>query len=207
MNLPAEALCATIFKNENGQDQRCHRKARPGYRFCGTCVGMIKRNEYAKGAIAREKALRVESRNALHALMQKNGVEIELPESTDDFNPFEALLDVAQEQLAFKEVCKAKLIKLREDEWRWDSDRTGEQLRSEVALYERAIQRCTDTLIRISRLNLEERLLRIAERQAAIIEMAIIRTLQDLELPIELQAKARAQIVMHLAHAGRERQQ
>lgn len=130
--------------------------------------------------------------------MDANEISVEVREWDHDFNPFDALLDVAQEQMLWKDICLAKLAKLKEDEWRWDGDRAGEQLRSEIMLYERAVDRATKTLERIARLGIEERLTRIAERQVAIVETAIVRTLQELDMPVDLQATARTRIVKHL---------
>jgi hypothetical protein len=108
---------------------------------------------------------------------------------------------VASEVLAWKDTIRAKLAELHEDEWRWDGDRAGEQIRSEIVLYERSLDRCANILTKIARLNIEERLTRISERQQAIVEMAIVRTISEMGLSIEDQAKARKMIVGHLMEA------
>lgn len=187
--------CEGILKSGNP----CFRKPKDGYKLCGYCISALKRNPFppAKRKIA-EIEVEVESRRMLRQLMEQNKVDIEVPEFDKDFNPFDALLQVAQEQMAWKELCLAKLAKLKEDEWRWDGDRAGEQLRSEVTLYERSIKEATDLLIKISRLGIEERLMRIAERQQQIVETAIVRTMQDLDLPLDIQVKARKHIILHL---------
>lgn len=179
--------------------ERCSKRpAKDGNKLCGTCIGTLKRSapHVRRKVIADE--VEIESRRILRELMQNNDVEVEIREWDKDFSPFDALLEVAQEQMAWKDICLAKLAKLKEDEWRWDGDRAGEQLRSEIIIYERAVERATKTLERIARLGIEERLMRIAERQAAIVETAIVRTLQELDLPLETQAKARTRVVMHL---------
>lgn len=181
------------------QGRPCTRPVKaPGYKLCGRCIGQLKRSAPNVRRNVIEKEKEVESRRILRELIRKNDIEIELPEWSEDFNPFEALLDMAQELTAWKDICLAKVAKLKEDEWRWDGDRAGEQLRSEVVLYERAAQRATDLLVKIARLGIEERMMRIAERQAAIVETAIVRTLQDLQLPVDMQAQARTRVVQHL---------
>jgi hypothetical protein len=189
-------MCAHKFKN----GQLCPNEPKDGNQYCGRCIGICKAGQVKNTAIEPKKEPKADAtaRKLLHEIMQQNDVNIEIREWDTNFNPFDALLDIAQEQMQWKDLCLSKFSKLKEDEWRWDGDRAGEQIRSEITLYERAIDRATKTLERIARLGIEDRLMRIAERQAAIVETAIVRTLQDLDLPIELQAKARQKMVMHL---------
>lgn len=197
--------CKTIFHADTPQIDRCKRPVKVGgYDICGYCLARMKHGGSSSPDMRRfghELEVETESRRLIRELIEKNEVQLEMPPMGYNLNPFEALLDIAAEQMAFKDLCKAKLAKLREDEWRWDGDRAGEQLRSEVSLYERAIERCTNTMVKISRLGLEERMTRIAERQAAIVEMAIVRTLQELNLPLEMQQEARERVVAHLRAA------
>lgn len=52
-------------------------------------------------------------------------------------------------------------------EWRYEASGAGtEQLRSELSLFERALDRCGATLGMIAKLNIEDRMARISERQA-----------------------------------------
>lgn len=192
---PEKPQCRNVFDAKDGDNaDRCPRYATKGD-LCGYC---FRRSAPSHKQHQAEKQLEKDSRALVGELVQQNNIEVIIPDGGLEFNPFDALLDMAQETLNFKEVCAAKLAKLKDDEWRWEGERVGEQLRSEVALYERAIQRCTDTLIKIARLGIEERMMRVAERQQAIMELAIVRTMQDLDLPIEMQAKARTRMVAHL---------
>ena len=192
-------MCEHRFKN----GKRCTNATKDGNKFCGRCIGILKAGSKPGAELEPRQAPKrnkvdVAARKLLHEIMEQNDIHIEIREWETNFNPFDALLDIAQEQMQWKDLCLAKIAKLKEDEWRWDGDRAGEQMRSEIMLYERAIDRATKTLERIARLGIEDRLMRIAERQAAIVETAIVRTLQDLDLPIDLQARARKQMVMHL---------
>lgn len=194
--------CKRILLNLAGEHVQCKRiSSVNGEGYCSWCFSDLKKSlpRYARAVEARkvERA----ARDQLDVLFKRNNVNIEVRDFEDDFNPLTALLDIAQEQLAFKELCLAKLAKLQEDEWRWDGDRAGEQLRSEIVMYERAIERATNTLVRIGRLGIEERLTRVAERQVAIVETAIVRTLQELDLSPDQQARARERIIRHLKSA------
>lgn len=189
MSAELEKLCIKCQK----------RKAADGNNYCTTCIGGMKRSSYPnKHRFGIKNDVEVQSRKLLRELMDNNEITVELREWDTDFNPFDALMDVVQEQMQWKDICLAKLAKLKEDEWRWDGDRAGEQLRSEIVLYERAIDRAVKTLERIARLGIEERLMRIAERQVAIVETAIVRTLQELNISPDVQAAARTRIIRHL---------
>jgi hypothetical protein len=181
--------------------ERCNKRPiqRAGYKLCNTCIGAIKRNgnPNEKRLIVKSE-VEIESKRLLDELIRNNNVDIEVPSFDGDINPFEELLKLTAELTTWKNVCLAKVAKLNEDEWRWDGDRAGEQLRSEIVLYERAVKETTDLLVKIARLGIEERLTRIQERQVSIVETAIIRTLQELDLPVDMQAQARSRIIKHL---------
>jgi hypothetical protein len=50
---------------------------------------------------------------------------------------------------------------------RYSSAEGSEQMRSEVALWERALDRCEKVLTAMARLNIDERLARVSEEQGA----------------------------------------
>lgn len=198
MNAVDLPRCERIIVSTN--KQCTNRVKAPGNKLCGSCMRFLTSKSQAPDVRRKytEVAIEDESRRLLRELIAANEIDIELREFDKDFNPFDALLGIVQEQVQWKDICLAKLAKLKEDEWRWDGDRAGEQLRSEVVIYERAVERATKTLERIARLGIEERLMRIAERQAAIVETAIVRTLQELNLAPDVMAVARQRVVMHL---------
>lgn len=194
--------CRRMKLNLEGEHFQCERTVGvncDGY--CRWCFKEMKQQLPAYRRKVAEKEIEREGVRLLHELVEKNGVQVEVREFDESFDPLQALLEVAHEQLIWKQVCMAKLAKLQEDEWRWDGDRAGEQIRSEITVYERAIERATNTLLKIGRLGIEERLTRVAERQVAIIETAIVRTLQELDLSVDIQAKARTRIIKHLKSA------
>lgn len=115
-------------------------------------------------------------------------------DETDELDPLDELLHVAGEVRAFKERI-AKLVRdLQDDMLRYESDKGGEQLRAEVAVYERSLKQYGDLLVKIARLNIDERQMRITERQAAIVEGLVTGALADIGVPLELQDKARLAI-------------
>jgi hypothetical protein len=79
-------------------------------------------------------------------------------------------------------VVAAGLInRLTADSIRYEGKLRGEQLRSEVALWERALERVADINAKIARLNLDERLTLIRERDFADIVAALRVALQPLD--------------------------
>lgn len=180
----------------------CKHMAKDGNNLCGWCIRTLRDYKPVRHMPKAKDKAEATARRLLHDIIKSNNIAVEVPEWDGEFDPFEQLLLVAQELTGWKEICLAKVAKLKEDEWRWDGDRAGEQLRSEIVLYERAVKDAADLLIKIARLGIEERMMRIAERQQAIVETAIIRTLQELDIPLETQAKARVKIISHLRLAS-----
>ena len=125
---------------------------------------------------------------------------------SDEMDPLDELLIVAGEMREFKNRIAGRVAELRDDELRYEHDKSGEQLRAEVQVYQNLLDKYASTLVKIARLNIDERQMRITERQAAMIEMAITGALADIGAPLELQDKAREAVVMRLAgHTSRKR--
>lgn len=99
-------------------------------------------------------------------------------------NPFELLQQTMNRVNEFQQLIKGKLDLMANDEteWRYTDKAGAEQLRSEVTLYERALDRAVRAATAISKLNIEERYLAISEKQAASIIYIIDQVLTRLEL-------------------------
>jgi hypothetical protein len=100
-------------------------------------------------------------------------------------DPVGALLRLATEIVAFKDFLAGRVAELREQEWRFTDDRGAEQLRAELSLYERALDRTARVLVDVNKLGLEERALRnaerVAERQGDQIAEVIKRILEAIQ--------------------------
>ena len=164
------------------------------------CEDHLNRSPVVHRAVA-DRQVEMAARAELGKMIEKEGVVITTPKLEDIANPFLMLMEQAQRVMDFQEQCRQNLAKLQDNEWRYSGERIGEQIRGEVQTYQAAMKQGTDLLTKIAKLNIEERLARIEERQAAIIEMAIVRTLAELDLPLELQAQARRRIVEHMGSA------
>jgi hypothetical protein len=81
---------------------------------------------------------------------------------------------------------------------RYGSEEGGEQLRAEVSVLERAMDRCGRLLVDIAKLNIEERLAKITETQARLVSDALAATFREMGLPAEQQRDARGRLARHL---------
>lgn len=79
---------------------------------------------------------------------------------------------------------------------------TGEQLRAEVALYERAMDRLGRFLADYGRLNIDDRLARITEKQAELVEKALLATLGEMGMDVKQQTDALQRLERHLRLAS-----
>jgi len=113
-------------------------------------------------------------------------------------DPVEALAELAGEVVAVKDYFREQIDKLRYEH------RAGEQLRAEVALYERALDRCHRVLSDITRLGIAERKARISEAQAVMILTILSNTLGRLELSAPKRALAMSIVQEELMAAGEE---
>lgn len=81
---------------------------------------------------------------------------------------------------------------------RYEGTGAGEQLRAEVALWERALDRCEKFLVSMARLNIDDRLAKVTEAQVDLIERAVSAALADAGLGLEALDRARKVVGRHL---------
>lgn len=99
-------------------------------------------------------------------------------------DPVEALAELAGEVWAAKDFFAAKIEELRY------SSNVGEQLRAEVALYERALDRCIKVLEVMAKLGISERRTKVAEAEAIMLAAVIQNVLGRLDLSPDQEALA-----------------
>ena len=116
-------------------------------------------------------------------------------------DPIEGLRSLAAEAVALKDFFSDRLKAL--EELRYQGN-TGEQLRAEVGLYERALDRSQKFLHDLARLGLDERQVRVSEAQTAIFAGVIARALSAAGLPEETAVLVRSSIAneLRLVEAG-----
>lgn len=114
-------------------------------------------------------------------------------------DPLRALLTLAGQILAWQTATAALVNRL--EDVRTEAA-GGEQLRVEVALYERAMDRAAHVLAAIARLGIEERLATVTEHQADIVTGAVVAGLTAAGLTGEPLATAQRAAARHLRAAA-----
>lgn len=111
-------------------------------------------------------------------------------------DPLTALSEVAGEIIRWKDLMALHVADLQNVSY--SSAEAGEQIRGQVLLYERAMDRAVQVLAAIAKLNIDERLAAIDERQAALVERAVVATLDSLSLTVEQRRDAMRTLTRHL---------
>jgi hypothetical protein len=172
----------TRCRHESGCQQICA----TGSTICKNHGGQIGGYQRKVGAqrIANDKA-----EFALGAIMGENGNRLlnALPVE----NPLEDLLAVAGEIREFKDILREIIADIDPKSYRYRADKVGEQVRAELLLYERGLDRYATLLVQITRLNIEERLAAVREKMAQAIEHALTMSLEASGLDLDGQDKAR----------------
>jgi hypothetical protein len=118
-------------------------------------------------------------------------------------DPLSVLLKLAGEIAGFKDFIAARVAELRAEQWRYRGLH-AEQLRAELGLYERALDRTARVLVDINKLKLEERMVKLTERQGDLIAEVIRRVMDDLDLTEEQRAKASVALPRELRRVAAE---
>lgn len=98
-------------------------------------------------------------------------------------NPLDGLARLATEVTAFKDALAARVNALTSI--RYEDMKSAEQLRSEVALYERALDRTARLLETMVKLDFEKRMVALNEAQFDLVSKVIDQVLDGLDLTEE----------------------
>jgi hypothetical protein len=103
---------------------------------------------------------------------------------------------IAGQVIAWKDALAEKVNAL--SSLRYEGTGAGEQLRAEVALWERALDRCERFLTAMARMNIEERMTRVTEKQAAMVQDALTATFREMGFTLDQQRDAQVRLGRHL---------
>lgn len=120
-------------------------------------------------------------------------------EPVDD--PLTALSLLAGQAVAFKDALAERVNALKS--FRYEDMRGAEQLRSEMALWERALDRCERFCTSMARLGLDERRAKVEERQVELVKDALAAALADMGLGATQQQEAMGHVARHLRSVSR----
>lgn len=111
-------------------------------------------------------------------------------------DPLEALQRLAGRALAMEQAI-GNLVNNLED-LRFTDEKGAEQLRSEVVILERAMDRAGKLLVDIAKLNIEERLAKVTERQTEIMQAALDASMTEMGYPPDQRVAIRKSLARHL---------
>lgn len=137
--------------------QRCRQRPMAGGTVCRTHGGSAPQ---VRAAAERRLLARAVTAEAGALLAHEGLVQVD--------DPVLAIAHIAREAIALKDALGARVNALGE-RIRSTDDKGGEQLRSEVSLYERALDRTVKFLEVLARLGFEERVTRLREAELVLL--------------------------------------
>lgn len=114
-------------------------------------------------------------------------------------NPYEELYRLAGQTVRWKDILAEQVGMLNELGY---EAKTGEQIKAEVQLFTAALTEARNILTSISKLDVEERMVRVAEAQALMIAEALGRVLDSLGLDDNTVIRARTGVAERLRLFG-----
>jgi hypothetical protein len=142
---------------------RCRYQPEPNSKYC-----RLHQKDEQSGRFERE------------ALRRMSNVDPEVVVTKPKMNPLEALNTFIEQIMSWNDLAEKQIKKLKEDEWRYEDRAGGEQLRSEIAIYERSLDRGLRALQAVAKLNLAEKYIALSEKQAELMFIVMIETLTQL---------------------------
>lgn len=112
-------------------------------------------------------------------------------------DPLTALAGLAGEITAWKELAAERVAALKDLAQR-NFASGSDEVRAEIQVYERALDRCVTVLATIARLNIDERLVKISQQQADLVKTALMTALADTGLDRAVQREAAGHLARHL---------
>lgn len=172
-----------------GSQKRCRRPATPGHLVCKLHGSA---SPQAKARVERERLMAEVEVGARKAL-DKLGFE-----PVQD--PLTELQRLGGEVVAWKDLLRTLVDELQQ-KYRYEGEH-AEQIRGEVLLFERALDRCAMVLGLIARLKIDDRLVAIEEAKVTQIVDAVEAALDALGLSVEQQLEAKAEVARTLRVVG-----
>jgi len=157
----------------NRGGQPCGQPPVPGALVChyhGGAAGQVKRRAAERVAVAKARTILDGHRVTPVTILDGHRV-------TPVTDPLTALMEVAGEVVAFKVYLSERAGELA-------SSADSDEERATLGAYERALDRCGRILVDMAKLNLDERITRLAEGQAQMLGAVVLSVLSSTELAL-----------------------
>lgn len=182
---------------EDNNPGRCHARSKSTGNRCAKLAMRGQKVCAVHGGRSRQALASAQRRLAAEKVEAdvRAAIAYESREGVSD--PFAALAELADEALAMKEALAARVNSLTS--LRYSAAGAGtEQLRAEVALYERAMDRSAKFLDILLRSGFEDRRLRLTEKTGAAVAMVLRGVLTELGHDVTPGSHAAMVAVRHL---------
>lgn len=164
--------CHARTKGATSRDGRCHRWPVKDSTRCRVHGGATPQAKLKAATIQLERNI---------------GLAVEAMGIAPVKNPLLELQTVAGRVTAWLDVCQQYLSVVSGMGY---STEAGEQVRAEILVWERALDRAVATLATLAKLNIDARLAAIEERQAEQVEAAFAAAMSVMNLDLERRADA-----------------
>lgn len=183
------------FEPRNG----CKNEAAVNFRYCVPHLNTPRGMQHMIDT-ARTGAMLVQS-DIDNAIAERTRI----PDKDAQTTALEKMLEALDRVLAFEEFSGKQMAKIDPSDWRF-LDRTGsEQLRSEVQIYERAMERTARVLKDISKMALQEKIIGLGKAQTELMVRILMSTVTEIGLDVHQIDHAKAVLLKKLmeeAHMG-----
>lgn len=115
----------------------------------------------------------------------------ELPEKDVQSTVLEQMADALSRVLEWEESSKQRLMRIPEDDWRYRSRDGSEQMRTELKVYEQALDRTIKVLGTASKVAIRDKMVSLGRAQSELMIRILLGVVNDMRLERDMVDKAR----------------
>lgn len=108
-----------------------------------------------------------------------------IPEKDYQTTALERMVEAIDRVLEFEQATQRLVADLDPSDWRYEDRRGGEQIRSEVVLYERALDRTANVLHQISKMAIAEKMVSLGKAQTELMVKILMGTITEMNMSVE----------------------
>jgi hypothetical protein len=178
---------------------RCANEAAVNFRFCVSHLNTPRGLSHIHDCVRRGVLL---TQSDIDNMIDE---KTRIPDKDAQTTALEKMLEELVHVMEFEDFMRRQVSDMNPSDWRF-LDRTGsEQIRSEVVLYERAMDRTARVLQGMSKMALQEKIVSLGKAQTELMIRLLMATLNDLSLDMHHITRAKTVLLQKLreeAHLG-----